>query len=236
QTDEAADLMVTATRQNAGCRVSVELNPERAREPFSGALLLKGVLWEEGWPAQEVSLPMRWLSPDSLECVLPLPPGKVFLPVLADAKGSLRPLPPVIAAGNPEHHFQPAQARRFRQCAASTGGRERLTVDGLWGRIAREWRYVDATPALAALAILLLLLEVSQRIFCWLGTIPRLSLPVWHWPVWKMTRRKKAPTPPTEVTPPGLTEAKPQASPEKFSTSPPSLEDVLRAASRKNNR
>jgi len=180
-------------------------------------------------------MPFRWQSPDLLECTFPLAPGKVLMPMLADAKGALRSLPPVIAAGNPEYRFHPEQTRHFQRKASSTGGRERLTVDGLWERIAHEWQYVNATPVLALLAIILLLLDVSQRKFAWMGSIPHWSFPVWHWPSWKLAKRKAKANHPN-VNSPVQQEPEPEPTRVQEESTTRSLEDVLRAASRKNSR
>jgi len=146
--------------------------------------------------------------------------------------GKAVPLPPVMLPYSPEFSTSQNAAKRIVELAKSTGGREFLRPEEIWDRIPRQWRLLDATPILAVIATVLLLMEVAERR---LGLFAR----AWDGHVVKKTHKEEKPA----IAPPRKRASRPmqpvvQAPPEepqplKAPEKPTPLEDALRKAKHK---
>ena len=95
-------------------------------------------------------------------------------------------LPSAILPNNPEYVLDDSAPQRIASLARATGGRERLRPEEIWERIPKNRHFMNTAPFWAALAILLLLLEVTERRFAFLQ-----NLSEWH----KQTVRVKVASP-----------------------------------------
>ena len=209
--EESPDYMVTQTLGNGVLRLEMELEPERASDPFQSPPEVSTLVWQEGHSPRTTKTRFEWVAPDRLECSIPMEGRNVYMANVT--VGDARPyaLPSAILPNNPEYVLDDSAPQRIVSLARATGGRERLRPEEIWERIPKSRHFVNTAPFWAALAIILLLLEVAERRFAFLQ-----NLSEWH----KQTanvkvaspqdpkqsfsfsnvfkRRKKAKTPPTE--------------------------------------
>ncbi|NLF93357.1 MAG: VWA domain-containing protein [Oligosphaeraceae bacterium] len=169
---------------NGDLRVELLLPPERLQDPFPSTPEVSVLVFDrtQAQPLQRHRL--EWETPDRLSCRVPLAGENVYLPSISWPGQTALPLAPAALPYSPEFRplHSPAAQHKLAQLltwTAATGGQERLQPGAIWQDLPPQSRRVSLTPALALLAILLLLLEVAERrltlsrFFRWNKTAPQ---------------------------------------------------------------
>lgn len=179
----------------AGGDLHVTLDFDSAAPPPSGTPTL--VLLSGDARQPPVELPMRWEDEDRVGAHFVLPGSGTWHPVVRLGDRLFR-APPVTLPWAPE--FEPAVPGEGRawlaQVAKAGGGGERLGMAGLFSEAVESSAAVPFSPALVALAVVLLVAEVLVRRF--------LSGP-------RARRRSAAARPSAVVEPAGASAAPPSA-------------------------
>lgn len=158
--EESGDAVLKVRREGHDLLVTAEIDPD-ASERYAGAsvTLLRGSA--EGTPEEA---PLRLESDGKLVARFRLSGSDTYHPVVKLGGEVLR-APPATLPYAPE--FEPrapdAGRRELEAIASLTGGRERLSVEGLFERAALSHSRLPLAPWLTALVLLLVLLEVAAR-------------------------------------------------------------------------
>lgn len=157
--------VVTQELMDGAVAVDLQLDPERATDPWQGPPRLVVLRGRAGEQPASIALPLEWSGPDRLRATVPLAGSEVAL-ITLDAPGMARrvlapvrhPVPTELVPAPPSEG-----RRRLERLARATGGRERLDPAGIWDAFPRQTRAVELAPWLLLLAAALVLLEVAER-------------------------------------------------------------------------
>lgn len=161
----AGSLLVTQEVKNGAAVLQLHLDPERESEPFADLpriTTLRGTIGSA--PAVEKSA-MRWVSPDTLEAVVPLGGTETALSTVEVTGAGRMTVPPVCLPYSPE--FRPIDssdaALSLEGLAKATGGKQRADLASIWNDLPKERHLIDLTPWLLALSVTVFLLEIIER-------------------------------------------------------------------------
>ncbi|MBS1370144.1 MAG: VWA domain-containing protein [Lentisphaeria bacterium] len=158
------EYLVTQTLADGVHRIEMHLNPDRERDPFKTLPVVNTVVTRDYGPPAARQDVFTWVAPDRLEVNIPLEGGAVYLSTVGWEGKRPEALAPAALIYSPE--FRPEEngsGAEVMEMAESTGGRERLLPDGIWKELPPRRRSFDLTPWIALAALILLLLEVSER-------------------------------------------------------------------------
>ncbi len=159
------DAALFATVRRGTVEVTLEIDPEATARVRATPVVLR-LLSPPGKDPIDVNL--EWLRPDLGVARVTLPSPGDYLPVVDLGKAGVITGPPVSLAYSPEFlpDLDPGAGKNvLENLAQATGGSRLGTVDALFDDQGLEPRggRRDFTPWLAAIALLLLVLEVAER-------------------------------------------------------------------------
>jgi Mg-chelatase subunit ChlD len=211
-----ADQLLTEQVRDGVCFIQLHLDPERKADPFSAlprARILHGL---PGSPPGKLSVPLQWKNADLLEAAVPVTGRETVLSTV-EIPGQLPvTLAPVCLPYSPE--FAPDQPGRgaatLAQIAATSGGKERVEIPQIWAELQSKARFVELSPWLLIVAVILFLVEVFERRTGWItrliaARVVGAAIPVEETagaaapkkPIWKRFVRKPAQPPKAPITP-----------------------------------
>ena len=160
--EQGGDWIAGAIRRGGDLHLTLDFPPEAApTDAQPRALLLSG----EG-DAAALEVPLRWEAEDRLGAHVTLPGTGTWHPVIQVGGRAIR-APPVTLPYSPE--FEPGSVEEGRttlsRLARLTGGRERLSMAGIFADAGRSSSVWPLAPLLVAIAVVLLLAEVFVRRF-----------------------------------------------------------------------
>ncbi len=159
------EMLATQEIRNGVCSVRLDLDPTRQTEPFTGTPSVNTLTSASGGPPVSRKVTMQWTSADTLAIDIPLKGSQTAISTVDVPNVGTVTLPPVTLPYSPE--FAPAEpgegAETLNRIAKATGGRELLDLSGLWRSLPKRSRFLDLSPYLIGLALLLLLVEVLER-------------------------------------------------------------------------
>ncbi|MCW5554624.1 MAG: VWA domain-containing protein [Verrucomicrobiae bacterium] len=173
------DLLITQQVRDGVCFVQLHLDPERQGERFT---TLPRVTVLHGLPGAAPGkriVPLQWKNADLLEAAIPITGRETILNTVEMGGFDPVALAPTCLPYSPE--FAPGQADRgaatLAQLSLTTGGKERIELTNIWTDLPTKPRYVELTPWLLVLAVILFLLEVFERRTGWVTRLfqPRLA-------------------------------------------------------------
>lgn len=161
----SSNMLLTQEIRDGTAVVTLNLDPERTSDPFTGlpqATLLRS---RPNEPIAEEKGILKWTGADTLEFQAPLDGSGTALVTVQVPGQNPATLPPVCLPYSPE--FQPAASDRgvttLEKLAQSTGGLERLELTSIWKDLPLAVRYAPMAPWLLLAAVVILLLEVVER-------------------------------------------------------------------------
>jgi hypothetical protein len=173
------NMLLTQDVKKGVAHVQLHLDPERKTETVAGRPEVAVLRAAAGKKPKTEKLRLQWISPDTLAVEVPLYGGETALATVDVPGHGAVPLPPVCLPYSPE--FEPALletsdpskddqptarwgATALERLARSTGGKERIEVTGVWRDIPRYPRIVPLGAWLIIAAMVLILLEVLERL------------------------------------------------------------------------
>ncbi|HLG15306.1 MAG TPA: VWA domain-containing protein [Blastocatellia bacterium] len=161
----AGGLLVTQEVRNGISVVRLHLDPEREAEPFADTPTVTTLRGVPGLTPEVEKRELRWTSADTLEVEVPLRGGETSLSTIEVAGAGRLTLSPACLPYSPE--FKPVEAdegpMNLERLARATEGKERTSLGAVWKDLPVRARFVELSPWLLALAILVFLLEVVER-------------------------------------------------------------------------
>ena len=159
------DIAVTQQVANGICQVQIHIDSEANRLPFSKMPTVNVLIEQTGKAPLKQKIPVEFASADKLIVDIPLNGDSVVLATVDAGTLGKVTLPPVCAPYSPE--FKPDDAdtglQSLQRLSRITGGRSLTDLTGIWETIPKKNSYVDLTPWLATLAVILFLLEILER-------------------------------------------------------------------------
>lgn len=163
------DLLVTQRVRDGVCFVQLHLDPERPGERFTTLPRVSVLHGLPGTPPGKKTVPLQWKHADLLEAAIPITGRETVLNTVEIGGFDPVALAPTCLPYSPE--FAPEQTHRgaatLAQLSLTTGGKERVELTKIWADLPVKPRYVELTPWLLVLAVLLFLLEVLERRTGW---------------------------------------------------------------------
>ena len=166
------DFYVKSEKTGSGMKVTLELDPERKKDPFSKLpSVIKLVETEKG--IVKMVLPMEWKSSDSLVCMTDISDAGVthFFVEAENEKaeaGATTVIPCTSKCLPYPQEFRPERdmsrgEKTLAKLAELTGGKERLAFEGIFDDIPPFRRYIPIWHLLSLAAIFLLVSEIAFR-------------------------------------------------------------------------
>jgi Mg-chelatase subunit ChlD len=252
------DQLLTEQVRDGVCFVQLHLDPERKGDPFSSLPRVKILHGLSGVAPGKQTLPLQWKNADLLEAAIPISGRETVLNTVEIPGQQPVTLPPVCLPYSPE--FAPDQPGRgataLTQLAATSGGKERVEIPQTWKDLQIRPRYIEMTPWLLIVSVLLFLLEIFERRTGWLSrifkpktevTVPSEEIPAraaaplpqlasWRRLVQRRSRKTAAPPAPGVRKSAPTTKASPPAAPVEKPAAADSNLDALRKARERANR
>ncbi len=257
-----ADELLTEQVRDGVCFVQLHLDPQRKAEPFSALPRVKTLHGLPGAAPGRQAVAMQWKNADLLEAAFPITGRETVLNTVEIPGQQPVTLAPVCLPYSPE--FAPDQPGRgaatLAQLATTSGGKERIEMAQTWADLLSRPRFVEMSPWLLVVAVVLFLLEVFDRRTGWLTRLfarrPAVAaapdeeaagIPAAKPPIWKRLirlPRRKLRTPKTAIVVAESKAAAPEppvsgGAGEPAPVSDPNLEALRQArerASRRTNR
>ena len=159
--DESEDYLVSQALANGLLTISIDLTPNRPRDPFQDIPVFNTVI--QNGHGENTTSPVRfqWNGPDQLVAHIPLQGDSICMGTVSWA-GLETPIAiaPAMIPVSPEFApFTADDGPSLFELAAVTGGHERIVLDDIWKELPAKHRFFDMTPILAILAMLCLLLS-----------------------------------------------------------------------------
>jgi hypothetical protein len=174
------DQLLTEQVRDGVCFVQLHLDPGRKADPFATLPRVKTLRGLPGTPPGKLTLPLQWKNADLLEAAIPITGRETLLNTVEISGQQPVLLPPVCLPYSPE--FAPDQPGRgsatLTRIAATSGGKERVELPQTWADLQVKPRYIELTPWLLVLAVILFLLEVFERRTGWVSRLLGARAPV----------------------------------------------------------
>ena len=157
--DESEDYLVSQTLANGLLTISIDLTPNRPRDPFQDIPVFNAVIQNGRGENITSTVRFQWNGADQLVARLPLQGESICMGTVS-WKGLESPIAiaPAMIPVSPEFApFTADDGPSIADLAAVTGGRERIVLDDIWKELPPKHRFFDMTPILAILAMLCLL-------------------------------------------------------------------------------
>ena len=165
------DMLLVQQVRDGVCFVQLNLDPERKADPFTTLPRVKILHGVPGAAPAKETVTLQWKNADLLEAAVPMAGRETELNTVEIQGQQPVNLPPVCLPYSPE--FAPDQPNRgaaaLTQIATTTGGKERVELPKIWSELPVNPRYVELTPWLLVVAVVLFLLEVLERRTGWLS-------------------------------------------------------------------
>ncbi|MBR6059644.1 MAG: VWA domain-containing protein [Victivallales bacterium] len=159
--DESEDYLVSQSLANGILTITIDLLPERERDPFADLPVFNAVIQNANGENTASAIRFQWNGPDQVAARLPLEGDSVCLGTISwTGLKSPIAIAPAMLPVSPE--FAPSASDNdlsLTELAAITGGRERIVLDDIWKELPAKHRFFDMTPLLAIFAMLCLLLS-----------------------------------------------------------------------------
>ena len=168
------NLMLDHRVSKGSYRVELHLDPDREADPFGqigpgaggpmapAVTLLKG---RPGTPPKKIEGEMHWETADRLVYDVPLAGSDTVLATVNVPGYSEITLSPTCLPYSEE--FKPLEdgkgGEALANLATMTLGKERIELASIWDELPRKAQFVEITPWLALLAVLLFLAEIIER-------------------------------------------------------------------------
>ena len=159
--DESEDYLVSQTLANGLLTISIDLTPNRSRDPFQDIPIFNAVVQNGRGENITSTVRFQWNGADQLVARLPLQGESICMGTVS-WKGLESPIAiaPAMIPVSPEFTpFTADDGPSIADLAAVTGGRERIVLDDIWKELPAKRCFFDMTPILAILAMLCLLLS-----------------------------------------------------------------------------
>ncbi len=159
--DESEDYLVSQILANGLLTISIDLTPNRPRDPFQDIPVFNAVVQNGRGENTTSTIRFQWNGADQLVARLPLQGESICMGTVS-WKGLESPIAiaPAMIPVSPEFApFTADDGPSIANLAAVTGGRERIVLDDIWKELPAKHRFFDMTPILAILAMLCLLLS-----------------------------------------------------------------------------
>jgi hypothetical protein len=167
------DELLTQQVRDGVCFVQLHLDPNRKADPFTAlprVKILHGL--PDNTPGKQ-TVSLQWKNADLLEAAIPINGQETLLNTVEIPGQQAVTLVPVCLPYSPE--FAPDQPGRggatLAQIAATSGGKERFEIPETWADLQSRPRYVELSPWLLVLAVILFLLEIFERRTGWIGRL-----------------------------------------------------------------
>jgi hypothetical protein len=158
-------MLLTQEVRDGVCFVQLHLDPTRSADPFSALPQVRTLHGIPGATPSKRTAPLQWKTADLLEAVIPISGRETILNTIDIPGQQPVVLSPACLPYSPE--FEPDQPGRgpatLAQLAMTTGGKERVEIPQIWKELPSNPRYVELTPWLLILAVVLFLLEIFER-------------------------------------------------------------------------
>ncbi|MBQ3644050.1 MAG: VWA domain-containing protein [Candidatus Riflebacteria bacterium] len=159
------DIVVSQKVSNGRWEASLNLDPERVRDPFSDVPVFEILRsFNDGQP-KHLTMKASWDNADRLTASCDLVGNEVLVPLLKiNDKQNLR-LAPACQMYSPE--FLPQTNRsgssELKQLAKITGGNELIDLSSVWASMPMVYQDKNVSNFFFAFALILFLLEISER-------------------------------------------------------------------------
>ena len=159
------DVVVTQRVENGVWKVGLNLDPDRARDPFTQTPTIDIISSQDNEKPKYQTLTMTWENADLLSAEYNLKGNEILTSILKiDEKKNLR-LPPASQIYSPE--FLPQLKRNgskeMKLLANMTGGRELIDLSSVWATMPMAYQDKNIANPLFYLALILFLLEIAER-------------------------------------------------------------------------
>ena len=240
--DPPTGVQASIDRRGGQGIVRVDLDPDRARAGASDIRTATATIVSPGdrSSAEAQRLTLSWIGEDTLEAQFPIQRAGMYLGAVQLGNGAVLPLAPLSLPYSPEFEprADPAEGQKtLAEIARVTGGRERLSWDGVFDASGLRNRQVrDLVIPVALMLLLLHVVEIAGRRLLffaaantWLRSVrlPRLS----------GFRRRRAPVTPTVGgVGPAVQPTAPASEPSVASPPKPAVSPLARAKAKARGR
>lgn len=159
------DAMLVQEVKNGVCTISLHLDPARIEESFSGTPRVKVLRSKPNQELRTDELEMQWKNADLLQVDLPLNGSETLVASVSVGDHTPVPMPPACLTYSPEYRTKAPGSglEALKKLSTVSGGRERIKVGNIWSELPAPWRKQSLRPILILLAVVLFLLEISDR-------------------------------------------------------------------------
>lgn len=175
--------VITQERRKGLTSVTVYLDPDRKRDPFTTLPEVTVLRALKGRKPSSEKLRLTWTRPDLLSADVPLHGTETVLATVDVPGHGAVPLPPACLPYSPE--YEPPSLRERDQAKSDdpdgkatnrwgsasletlgklSGGRERIELASIWRDLPRQPRLIPLAPWLLAAAVVFFLLEIFERL------------------------------------------------------------------------
>ncbi len=159
------DMLLTRKTEKGALTLTLHLDPERTREPFSRSPRITVLRSSENQDLIREEALMKWTSADTLSLSLPISGEQTILPVVNIPGKEPLSLSPACLPYSPE--YMPVQTgsgkSTLEQLARYSNGKQRVRLDSIWEDIPRKPQFIEFGHWFALAALILFLLAVLQR-------------------------------------------------------------------------
>jgi len=157
--------LLTQTLIDGSLQITLHLDPEREKDPFSGLPTVSLLRGAEGKTPEKERLGMTWNSADSLQATVTLRGEETVLPTVQYSQEGAWSLTPSRLPYSPE--YQPRDPSKGKETLAELAqignGRGGGELAGIWDALPKRQETQSLTTPLLLAALLCLLLEVLER-------------------------------------------------------------------------
>lgn len=163
--DLPEDMLLTRKTEKGALNLTLHLDPERTREPFSRSPRITVLRSSENRDLIREQAVMKWTSADTLSLSLPISGEQTILPVVNIPGREPFSLSPACLPYSPE--YMPVRAgsgtSTLKQLARYSNGKQRVRLDNIWEDIPRKPQFIEFGHWFALAALVLFLTAILQR-------------------------------------------------------------------------
>ena len=163
--DSLGEIMLTQKIVNGSWKASLNLDPERLRDPFSDTPVFEILSSMNDSQPSIIRKNASWDNADQLSVTHELKGNEVIVPLLKiNDKQSLR-LAPACQIYSPEYLPQNNRSgvAELKQLSKMTGGNELIDLSSVWASMPMVTQDKNVSNYLFVLALILFLLEIAER-------------------------------------------------------------------------